>query len=215
MITYKKSQVLYALWNTLRNPANYEKKPSPIFARRLDKLQSVNVPLLPEERTGQAGYDNEFTEPQVFLIAIALILMDSGFGLGTAGFFIHHARPSLLKQYERIMKNKPSALMAHEDEDKTIWLILQNKDLQELYPAHIMKKYSKGDEMNGWSGKGPAPLIINPTYAFGKDRRNKVLDMTVQGGSCSHALVLEIAKMASVLTDTLQTAPVLKRGRHK
>ena len=111
VITYKKSQVLYALWNTLRNPANYEKKPSPIFARRLDKLQSVNVPLLPEERNGQAGYDNEFTEPQGFLIARALILMESGFGLGTAGFFIHHARNSPLYQYGQIRINRRSPVM--------------------------------------------------------------------------------------------------------
>lgn len=207
--TFKKSQVLYALWKTLRNSAVKEDTPSPVLARRLDKLQSVDVPLRKEERAGQAGYDNEVTAAQAFLTATALSLMDANFGLGTAGFFIHHARDSLLEQYERIMQNRPSWINQKEEEDRTVWLLLQNRDLQEMYPAYNRSK------IEGWAGKGLPPLIINPKYAYGRAHMHAELDGYISHSTHRHVLVIELAKMASVLTYHLETAPVLKRGRPK
>lgn len=207
--TFKKSQTVHALWQTLRNPAHMTAPAPALFIRRYDKLLSVNVPLNREERAGQAGYDNEMTAAQVFLMAVALVLMDSGLGLGTAGFFIHHARESLLKQYERIMlpQNRPSYLNEKDREDRTVWLLLQNRDLQELYPAYDRSK------IEGWGGKGLPPLIINPQYAFGKNGRNLTLDAYISGGTHNHVLVVELARLASVLTHNLERAPVLRRGR--
>lgn len=186
-----------------------DERPSPALGRRLDKLQSVDVPLLKSERGGQAGVDNECTAAQVFLTATALSLMDTGFGLGTAGFFIHHARDSLLLQYDRIMQNRPSWRNEKEPKDKTVWLLLQNRDLQELYPAYDRSKIS------GWHGKGLPPLIINPRYAYGRDAMHRELDGYISHSTHRHVLVIELAKMASVLTHYLETAPVLTRGRHK
>lgn len=209
VVTYKKSQVLYALWHTLRNPAVKEDKPSSTLSNRLDKLQSVYVPLSKEERGGQAGIDNECTAAQAFLTGTALSLMDAGFGLGTAGFFIHHARDSLLLQYDRIMQNRPSWRNQKEAKDKTVWLLLQNHDLQELYPAYDRSK------IEGWTGSGLPPLIINPKYAYGRDAMHQELDGYINHSTHRHLLVVELAKMASVLTHYLETAPVLKRGRHR
>lgn len=209
--TYKKSQALYALWRTLSNPAlsGACERPPAIFGRRFDKLVSVNIPLLPEERVGQAGQDNHFTPDQVFLMAVALTIMDSGLGLGATGFFIYHARESLKARYRAIMENPPSPLPEYERDDKRVYLLFQNRDIQEFYTPRDPK------EVEGWVGTGIPPLIINPVYAAGLDGLKDKMATYLQGGYHNHVLVIELAKMASVLTNNLKQAPVAKRGRHK
>ncbi|MFW7268630.1 hypothetical protein ACMAUO_11755 [Gluconacetobacter sp. Hr-1-5] len=201
-VAYKKSQFVRAAWKTLKNRAQFSEDPDPSFTRRFDKLQAVGVPLTPEERAGGPGHDHELSADQVFLIAVALVLMDSGLGLGTVGFFIHHARASLIDQYTRIMNEM-------KKEDRTVWLMLQNRDLQELYPTR------KQTGIAGWVGKGPAPLIVNPKYAFGKEARNKLLDEYTSDSSHNHVLIIELAHLASTLTENLKHAPILRRGRPK
>ena len=209
--TYKKSQALYALWRTLSNPAlaGGAERPPGIFGRRFDKLVSVNVPLLPEERVGQAGKDNQFTADQVFLMAVALTIMDSGLGLGATGFFIYHARESLKARYRAIMENPPSPFPEYERDDKRVYLLFQNRDIQEFYPPIDSGK------VEGWAGTGTPPLIVNPVYAVGLDGLKEKMNTYLQGGNYNHALVVELAKMASVLTYNLEHAPIAKRGRHK
>ncbi|KXV75064.1 hypothetical protein AD953_09030 [Acetobacter malorum] len=212
--TYKKSQALYALWRTLNNPAllGERERPPAIFSRRFDKLLSVDIPLLPEERAGQAGQDNQFTADQVFLMAVALVIMDSGLGLGATGFFICTARESLKQRYHAIMERPMSWLPEKEsslEKDKRVYLLFQNKDIQEFYPEYDWSK------VNGWSGKGRPPLIINPVYVSGLDDLKTYLDTCLQNGTHNHVLVIELAKMASVLTHYLEHAPIVTRGRHK
>ncbi len=212
--TYKKSQALYALWRTLSNPAllSERERPPAIFSRRFDKLVSVDIPLLPEERVGQSGKDNQFTADQVFLMAVALVIMDSGLGLGATGFFICTARESLKQRYRAIMEMPMSWLPEKEsslEKDKRVYLLFQNKDIQEFYPKYDWSK------VKGWSGTGRPPLIINPVYVQGLDDLKTYLDTCLQNGTNNHVLVIELAKMASVLTHYLEHAPIMTRGRHK
>ena len=210
VISYKKNQAVFALWKTLANPASRSDLCSApaIFKRRFDKLLSVHVPLLPEERVGKPGQDNQFTADQVFLMGVALVLMDSGLGLGTVGFFIHHARKSLQDKYHQIMRNAPF-LFERSHEDRNVYLLFQNRDIQEFYPNS-----SKGSA-EGWLGKGQPPLIINPKYVSGRQKMHQALDGYLQNGTHNHVLVIELAMMAKALTDNLEKAPVVKRGRQK
>lgn len=211
VISYKKNQAVFALWSTLVNPAPH---PSlcdvpAIFKRRFDKLLSVNVPLLKGERVGKPGQDNQFTADQVFLMGVALVLIDSGLGLGAAGYFIHHARKSLQDKYHEIMRNAPFPFERNV-EDRNVYLLFQNRDIQEFYPNS-----GKRSADDAWSGKGQPPLIINPKYASGRQKMHQALDGYLQNGTHNHVLVIELAMMAKALTDNLENAPVVKRGRQK
>lgn len=210
VIGYKKNQAVFALWRTLANPAPHPSLCSApaIFKRRFDKLLSVDVPLLPDDRVGKPGQDNQFTADQVFLMGVALVLMDSGLGLGAAGFFIHHARKSLQDKYHEIMRNAPFPF-ERNIEDRNVYLLFQNRDIQEFYPN------SDRRSAEGWSGKGQPPLIINPKYASGREKMHQALDGYLQNGTHNHVLVIELAMMAKTLTDNLEKAPVIKRGRQK
>ncbi|KXV21868.1 hypothetical protein AD935_05945 [Gluconobacter japonicus] len=211
VISYKKNQAVFALWSTLVNPAPHPSlcDAPAIFKRRFDKLLSVGVPLLKDERAGKPGQDNQFTADQVFLMGVALVLIDSGLGLGAAGFFIYYARKSLQDKYHEIMRNAPFPF-ERNIEDRNVYLLFQNRDIQEFYPNS-----GKRSADDAWSGKGQPPLIINPKYASGRQKMHQALDGYLQNGTHNHVLVIELAMMAKALTDNLEKAPVVKRGRQK
>src|SRR5215218_8011074 len=115
--TFKKGQVVWALWQTFsvhnaRDPRRAE-IPAP-FATRVRKLQEFGVPLPPDARPGRAGTDAQYTPYQVFEIAVGLALQDNGLPQAEIGFFLRNLRPKLQEVYASILASPamPSALLA-------------------------------------------------------------------------------------------------------
>lgn len=210
MNTYKKGQVVYAIWNTFGNATCGIdlQKPDKKLGNRIDKLLSAG--LLPDaERGGGPGKDNGFTEEQVFLIALALILMDMGQGLWAAAFFIHHTHDSLLNKYAEIRRNPPSHIAEKDPDEKMVYLMFQYRDLKEFYPNITKRK------VEGWRGSSYPPIVLNPRYATGMEGIRESLKFYIQRGRQCHAEIIEIAKMSSLLLHNLKSAPIPKRGRPK
>jgi len=215
--SYQKGQAAKALYSSLANAAvtiGMTRVPKTFF-NRIDKLVAANVGPRDDGRAGGPGQNNRFSEGDIFLLAVGLMLLDAEIPLGAVGFFMHHARETLLGVHKKIMENPPARCAEKERTDKMVYLLFNTSGIREFYidKERTPDRWNELYHFEGWSGKGPAPLFINAKYAFGKKSLYKEIDRRLTGSKSNHVLIIELAQVASRLSYELENTPAAKRGR--
>jgi len=228
-LTYRRNQMEWALWR-LFSGGNFSDSEAPkVFLTRIKRLLDLDreTELYEDSETPHARYafcesppegqgiDAQYTGFDVLCLAIGLDLLDSGFKQSEILFLLRHTRSSLKRRYRRILLHPPvpyHQLISSDrpncptyEEDGLLWadcrvyMTLSKVEMKEVFPM-------------GRSGKGKkSPVIFSPKFYFGREALCKKLDEL--DSQRRKLLVIEIAEMIVVLTDHLEKAPLIKRGR--
>lgn len=245
---YRRGQLDPVLWKYLaasRNwgaigPEHADGIPSR-FRSRVKKLLNLDrVPGMvswadfPEDRW--AFYDNaaegtgseeRFSPVHVFLLAIALDMVNLGLKQPDAVFILKSIRPPLEKAFLRIHKTRgvyaqvsdtkrqprpfkddstlPSIrLKGHEieREDATVWMILRRYGIEELHPGLA----KPGNEKT-------APIYESPDIAFGLEAAKR--ELFTHLADSRQVMLIELAEAAITIPRLLEAEPEVGRGRPK
>lgn len=152
------------------------------------------------------GSEDLFSTFHVFMMSMAIELMNIGLKQSEIIFVLKHGRDTFQEQFDRI----------HEREDKrapvtgfarspasinaSTWMILRREEMQEIHPG--FKKKAEGKKI---------PLFLEPDFFDGfeavRDR------FAGQLASHRHSILIEIADPALSLPGYLADAPFTRRGR--
>ena len=243
VVTFKKGQVVWALWQTfsmhnVRDPRRAEIPAA--FATRVRKLQEFGVPLPPDARPGRAGTDVQYTPYQAFEIAVGLDLQDNGLPQAEIGFFLRNLRPRLQEVYASILASPamPSALLAGmglaPPKDRPVsppGLVVEGgnpkglgdpRRAREPDTAVFMTfRYVELQEAwntltfdaSDWEGRGRHPLFLEPKFHFGLLSLAEEMNRLSRTPHDRVRIVLELSNLAVLLLENLRAAPSIRRGR--
>lgn len=208
--TFQRGQVEHALWHALyRNrglmPASWSN-----WVRRLldidrhdrgvakSGLEVARYAFIDEVPAG-AGVDHRFSAFNAFCLGVAIEMSDAGFAQSEIIFLIRHIRTKLERIFSQCLNRpmKPHQRVA-DDEDERHWMVLER--------IHLHKPMT---DSQGRAVKGAHFSV--PTFASGA----KALMVEIQnmGHSYRKAYIQEFSRLVLDLNQTLQVAPVVKRGR--
>lgn len=227
--TYKRNQVEWALWQLFAGGRFGKAPPSKVFRTRIKRLLDLDreteeydesdwdhyrYAFLETPPEGQ-GVDASFTAFDVFCLAIALDLLDSGYKQSEILFLLRHIRQDLEKEQARIQKHPPVLFHRIHAKDRPksptyeargelwaddrVFMLLSKVEMKEVYPDTVKGRGKK------------RPFIFAPIFCDGIESLKKALHkMNVQRRKM---LVMELAEMTVKLDEELKQAPLVKRGR--
>lgn len=243
VVTFKKGQVVWALWQTfsLHNARDPRRAEIPAaFATRVRKLQEFGVPLPPDARPGRAGTDVQYTPYQAFEIAVGLDLQDNGLPQAEIGFFLRNLRPRLQEVYASILASPamPSALLAGMSlappKDRPVsppGLVVEGANPKGLgnprrarepdTAVFMAFRYvglqeawnTPAFDASDWEGRGRHPLFLPPVFHFGLRSLAEEMDRLSRTPRDRIRIVLELSNLAVLLLENLRAAPSIRRGR--
>jgi hypothetical protein len=224
--TYRRSQVEWALWKfaTLDRPSGDEAistfrarvkhlllldRTRAMFskARRAPKVAHA----LSSHETEGTGVDAIFTAFDTFCLALALDFMRAGFKQSEVLLLIAHLRPRLAQPFAAIMRSPPRFRSRHSpktgagrstmepEEDRRVFLVVERVEFAEAFPTAAGRKVDQG------------AIFREPTFCHGIDGLRDKLD--AMDHFFRRAVVMEIANMAARVSEFLDQAPLVRRGR--
>lgn len=222
---WQRNQMTEALWRYAVTAPHWGSDPNrladqvpKVFQSRVKKM--LNLDRIPGmtpwdgldetwafyEEPGQGvGREELFSTFHVFMMSLAIELLNIGIKQSEAIFFLKHMKPTLLKQFRGIQKTIDTAPVSGSNRSpqsiqRFVWMVVRRLESQEAHPG-FMKKI----------GEKRVPLFMEPEFFEGFDavaeRFAKQLSVH------RHAILIEIADPALALPGYLSQAPVVRRGR--
>ena len=228
-ITYKRGQVEWALWRSFNFLRSGPEEPPQVFLTRIKRLLELDregesyeeseVPhslyaFFDESPEGQ-GRDASYTPFNAFCLALGLDMLDAGFKQSEIVFLLRHIREELEEQFADILKCPPEPRQrifakhrpdcpSYEENgrqfaDCRVFAVINKLEIKEIFP--------------GLKGRlqGSQPLFLQPVFCRGiKGLQEELHKMNY---NYRKALILELAHTAALVTEFLDEAPLVKRGR--
>lgn len=243
---WTRSQVEHALWRHIVTHKDWGTDPNKlvdrmpqVFRSRVKKL--LNLDRIPDMTPWPdllkdiwafydgppqgTGSEERFSTVHVFVLGIALDLLNVGLKQSEVIFFVKHAREFLEKALIEIhnetdwiapVHRTTRQLSLHRDHPKsspifleqksqpfadfTAWMIVQRIENQEIFPLLKEKKRDPN-----------SPLFMNPEFIVGLEGLKERLFR--RGSSYRHGIFIELADSALTLPEYLAEAPTVRRGR--
>jgi len=191
---YKRSQIIWALWNCFGSPSKFRADPKDVpssFVKRVTALIEHGVGVPPERRVGQSGLDQEYDEIGVFEIAIGLHLLDVGVNRSEAANFVLAYREQIIAE---------ASILAREPTGGRVFMVLRPS----LLPgAHTEFGSKPGDH---WGTPFMAPEFFRSaelvTAAF--------LGLWFKDAA---RVVIEVQDLFLGIVGLLSQSPLSRRGR--
>jgi hypothetical protein len=222
--TYKRNQLEQALWQ-LFTPNTAMAKPPKVFLARIKRLLDLDRELDPkdEHESRYAFFDDDgpglgvevqYSPYSAFALALGLDMLDSGFKQSEV-LELCRARRRKLERYFRTALKHPPVPGEHvpaEDRpgcptykfgkhvcaDCWIFMVTQKVEFKESLPPFVGKKSRRA-------------VILEP--GFFRGRQALINEFDNMPSYYRKAFVMELAETAVLVTDYLDKAPVIKRGR--
>ena len=206
--TYGRGQAESALWRSFTGSSMTAPEEAPqIFKTRIKRLMEldrnmdlsdVEVPPEvdyafvppPSEQSGQAAY----RVIDVFCLAIALDLLDAGYKQSEVVLLMYYLRPHLEDRLNDMLRPSSS-------DDKRLFVILRKVEMTEIIAPTMRQRFTR-------------PVILEPIFAAGIEALGAKLDELMPNQRRT-TTVLEVASTARVVRDSLEVAPLIRRGRPK
>ena len=180
------------------------------------------------------GSEDRFSTLHVFLMGVALDLMNIGLKQAEIVFFLKHTRPVLQNAFDQIhrrragiapvsgsgrqkhlAKHYPDAASLWVEPDKapsadfTAWMLVQRFETKEIHPPGSPSPGSAGTEAKSMDQK--LPLFMEPRFFFGLEAvKEEIFDHLNQ---YRHVVMVELADAALTLPGYLRQAPAIGKGR--
>lgn len=175
-----------------------------------------------DEPGGGAGTEERFSTMHVFLLGIALDLLDLGLKQGEIIFVLKHCRPTLKKQFDEILSIPNAVAPIHGTGRQTMWH-KHYPDSQPLYQEPgkptsadftwwmVVRRFDRDVYPSLANVPPTTPSFMEPEYFQGLEALKNYLFMYL----CNHrqAVVIELADRARTLPRFLVEAPQIGRGR--
>jgi len=228
--SYRRGQVEWALWQFFLQGRQAGPKPPKVFLTRIKRLLELDrgedlgakteTPYAPfafaDAATEGKGTDVDFRPFNAFCLALALDLLDTGFKQSEIVFLLRHIRDDLEIWFERILLSPPSGRRKIRPQDRPeapilvddrgreyadcrVFVVINKIEIKEIFQAPGRRKFPSG------------PLILEPVYCRGIEALCSELDR--MGADKRKAMIIEIAHVATDISEILPRAPVMKRGR--
>lgn len=226
--TFRLGQVTWALWRFAVLGMSADATPSAIFRSRIKQLitldrvgltlSKVKKTTRPQTLTAHkaegSGTEATYAEFDAFCLAVALELQAFGLKQGDVMLLMGHLRPQLVQEFRNILENPPpfpthlnqdgswrtKQQKSHAGHDRRVFVVVSRANRSEAFPAFKTSRKAAN-----------ASIFREPQICHGLDALKAAL------GKMDHqfrrAFVLEIAQMAARISEFLQHAPVIKRGR--
>ncbi len=180
------------------------------------------------------GSEDRFSTLHVFLMGVALDLMNIGLKQSEIVFFLKHTRPALQNAFDQIhrrragiapvsgsgrqkhlAKHYPDAASLWVEPDNapladfTAWMLVQRFETKEIHPPGSPTPGSSGTEAKAKDLK--LPLFMEPRFFFGLEAvKEEIFDHLNQ---YRHVIMVELADAALTLPGYLRQAPAIGKGR--
>ncbi|MCC7146100.1 MAG: hypothetical protein IT443_06610 [Phycisphaeraceae bacterium] len=242
---WRRNQMEAALWRyavTLRHwggdPDHLAGRVPQVFRSRIKKMLNMDrdASLTPwkdlddkwafyDQPGAGTGSEERFSNVHVFMMSLALDLLDIGLKQSEVIFFLKHTRPALQAAYDQIHRrtgciapvsgsSRQRRLARHytasepirlgsdtaQMADFTAWLVIRREENEKAYPGFRRKV-----------GKVDIPLFMKPKLFFGLEAVKEEIFLHLSG--YPHAMVIEIADRALTLEQYLAYTPAIGRGR--
>lgn len=229
--TYGRGQVEWALWCSFAR-ARFNTGDVPrVFRTRIKRLLDIDRDLdltgaeVPPETDyafvappATEGAEAKYLAVDVFCLAIALDLLDSGFKQSEIVFLMRYLRPELDRCFPALLE--PPSLINRQRyraevypdfpfyeyrgrryTDRRLFVLLQKVELTEISPALSR-------------GRPRGPVILEPVFCEGAEALGNELH-EIMPDRRRAVTVLELAATAQAVQAWLREAPVIRRGRPK
>lgn len=219
---YTRGQVEWALWRYFRIEPNANDNPPTIFStriKRLLELDRVGIEGAPgfafsSAATTGRGSNANFTAFDVFCLAVAMDLLDTGFKQSEIVFFLAFTRSSLEREFRYMMKH-PFPLRQNA----------ASEDFPEL-PTYMANGFQYADgrvymgtrkvELKEFvsdttSEDQKRPQIQTPLFFRGIEAL--VSELNANPIFYNKLTLIELSQPARRINELLQDAPEIKRGR--
>lgn len=223
---WQRNQVEAALWRYTAtaphggaDPHGLAGQVPRVFRSRVKKLLNLDrIPsMLPWEGLegmwafyagpgGGTGSEDRFSSFDVFMLSVALALLNMGLKQAEVVWVAKHTRPALHKQFRRLHRRPdttpPISGTARSPRaiHRTLWMVVRREEVQEAQPG-FQKKI----------GERAIPLFLEPEFFEGFDAVSERFSRQLSGHR--HAILIELAEPALALPRYLEEAPVARRGR--
>jgi hypothetical protein len=222
--TFKRGQVVSALWRAF---AHGRDKVHPTFATRIRKMGELGVPLSERERPGQAGIDIDYTVEHAFELGVALKCLDTGLKQSEVAFFMRHVRDDLREVYRTIMASPPSPrqrIFAKDRPNSPARMVVTGGNPKGLgdplrsnvSDTSVYMTFRSVEIREAWGAsqsKKKEPFIFVPKFHRGLEAVTEEIEKLAHYIEDDIRIVIELSNFAVLLTDALQQAPQMRRGR--
>jgi hypothetical protein len=217
---FSRGQMEWALWQSMsHHNGNAPQRASipPIFLYRIKRLIEFDAQQAAEvfgtsPRVGR-GAVATYTRFHVFLMRLALVLLDSGFKQGDVIFLLKHIKSRLEQQYSRILKShrhNPRDVCGTDtfpDRPQRF----DNPRLADMSVFMLIKKNEILECLNNMEGRTD-PLIFQPEFYYGRLHLMKEMSLAFREPS---AMLIELDGISVSINTWLSEAPVKRRGRKR
>jgi hypothetical protein len=222
--TYRRGQVEWALWQFATIEFNTGENAQKDLRIRLKHLLEIDregapfgkevfrrarVHALSSSAPEGTGVDIDFSAFDAFCIAIALDLLRTGFKQSEVMILMGRIRGLLEQPFQQILENPPPR-RPHGNKvepqparhaDRHVFLVVERVEASERHAEYATGKYAR------------VPLNIEPRVFVGVPALSDY--MATMDHVFRRAIVVEIAQIAARLTEFLEKAPKISRGRSR
>ena len=221
--TYRRGQVLWALWRTFTHGRRVSPDPPSTFLTRVKRLLELDradgsetgrFAFVDEEPEGK-GTDSGYSAFNALCLGLALDMLDVGFKQSEVVFFLQHTRDEIERFFKHILTSPPALRQKIGAEDRPdcptyeengiayadprIFLLTTKVEMTEVFPG------PRGKPRRG-------PLIWRPVFCRGIEAlRAELHRMNYDNRK---TFVMELANLAVLVTSNLAEAPLIRRGRN-
>jgi hypothetical protein len=214
--TYQRGQMEWALWQAMshHNDADPRRATVPsVFANRIKRLLEIDATekasIFGERASIGKGNATAYSEFGVFLMRLALELLDAGFKQSDVIYLLRHIKFDLEEEYLRVMEGPPilRAQLSAQARPKSP----PRFDDPHLADTDVFMTVRKVEIKETWNPVNlPEPFILQPEFYYGRTELMKGLRLGFQNPA---TMLIQIADMAVYLKNWLELAPKIKRGR--
>ena len=217
--TYRRGQAEWALWQVSLAGRPGADRIAPTFRTRVKRLLEIDraggfkgaagALAFSEDAPEGTGVDAEFTAYDVFILALGLDLLRMGFVQSEVVLLMGFLRGALAAVFAKIIKDPPGLQRrsgrgrgqpTDQQQDRLVFLLLERVDLAEEFPA-----------FHETGRRGASPIYKAPKVCHGADALKGELARMDQ--VFRRALILELSHTAAGVSQFLENAPAVRRGR--
>lgn len=244
---WRRKQAEGALWRYFATYQNWggdnthsQQPPPKVFSSRVRKLLDLDrgfdrsklgdAPAAewafydtPGEGTGSKRPLSDFN---VFLLAVALDMLNTGLKQSEILFFLRHTRETIKDEYRQIraqdlpapvMGASPRAMRAAQDYPSAPSVAFQGSPMADFSVFMLVRRVEMTELVERPQAQSTRdahmPLYWQPAFAYGLDELTETLYRSPNSYRC--VIVLELADMARALPRILADTPRFERGRPK
>ncbi len=213
---YRRSQAILAVWKVFTQGSAAE--PSSAYLMRFKKMvdldrstdRSKNTPFAFQTNVnGQRGVDADFTDFDVFCVALALHLTDMGFKQLEVIFLIRTIRAKLSAVYVKVGAQAWIGRQIASPTDHSDMPVFERKGRNIVDPKVFMLVHKV--EVTQLLTDDAISVIIEPEFIFGtQNLANYLAEAMIRQRT---ALIVELSELIHQIPHELAQTPAIKRGR--